>query len=1244
MSTKVWRFLISLCLLLCFSNAWATLPKMEGRFVELQNTYVSRVWTQINFQQIYDEPPAVFMLSTNQGGNPAIVRIRNITTSGFEALPLEPSGEDGEHVTMGAHYLAIEYGVHEFPDGTIVEVGSAFLTDLQYGAKSPFIGTVSKSYDSLSFQHSFSVRPNFFHSLQTLESLDSNPPYEALIPFFTIAVESGSLSATGVNVALEASQTEKGTINEEKMAYLAVEPGTGRVFSDDDGNIVEWESFFTGFNVVGWDDECVTFSFTNEYTAEPLVMASNNSRDGNDGGWLRSCELTSTYLGLVVDEDRSVDRERSHGKEEASILAMRGNFIVREQVVQCDDLFPGALATYNNSNIQLFGGVTITDENARLLTTESLTLTGMGIQCNGQTCVATGSNAITEEEAASLPRVDNDGSSSYPLSSSLAGDYFLDRNAVAMNNRTFEVTAPTRIFIKNSSTATSKAEFSIINSIFNVQSGAYLSVYVDGNVTLGSNINLPIMLFATGNIAIGEQVNLMGSITAGGQITANANSTFTALPVPNNIPGICGIDTPSILDHYRLTLSDGNGLTCAPKEITLTACGNDNCDLFYDQPTTLDLSPDETVEQSWVTGETVSFTGTTEVLFAKNSVGSVNLGYNTASPSAPIRCYISGVNVGLNGCTVTFTDSGFIFKNLTAGNTTIPMQLSAKPSDEGFNASQIAIQAVETNTTTGVCEGVFEQGQSVAINLSYNCSNTSTCSDSLLVSNGGNTHALTQAQQSFPLVFDEDSQAALVLNYPDAGQISLLANAELVLDSNTGLSTSLSGASNQFLVKPFAVALNISDSNAFASTSSDSLFRLTDQNFNVQMNAVQWVRGQDTDNNGEPDDLTQVNNNTIAKHFYGERPMLTASLRLPAGGVQGSLNEQTVVNFTDSGAAYSQSTSSYSYDQVGIIDLNFNLSDNDYLGGGDIYGQLNHVGRFAPAQFNISSVTAEPVCTVAGSRLTYLDQPFELGYVVQAENSAGQRMQNYIDGFAKSVVATNIENSEAGNYQSASALKPRLLNLDTVTWESGALAGQYIVSEDDLIFARTSSPDGPFEYTHLLASLSGLEGAALVNANELANSGSSCTTDCDSVRLTNLPIQFRYGRRVIDNNSGSDLNELLLPMSVEYYDGTQFVLNNEDNCTEFDKNNLTQLSPSSPVSVLQYSGSGAGSFENGSYPVNNGIYAQPNGIGIFKYEYETESWLQYDWQGDNSQLNPQGELQFGQFRGNDRVIYWREGL
>jgi len=422
------------CLLLC-NYAYAVPPKIEGRYIELQNTYTSPIWTKINFQQQYITPPAVFMLSTNQGGNPAIIRIRNITTTGFEALPLEPSGEDGGHISMGAHYLAVEYGVHVFPDGTVMEVGSTDLQlELQYGSKSGFSPLTPKGYKSLVFAEPFTQRPNFFHSLQTLNSIDSNPPSQALIPFLTIAVESGSLSTSGVNVALEASETALGIIKNETIAYMAVEPGSNRTFSDDNGIEVSWETFFTGFEVDGWSNGCNYFSFTNDFSVAPLVVASKNSRLEDDGGWLRSCNLRTDRLGLVVDEDRDGDNERNHVKEEASILAMTSTFVFNGDILDCDTLFPGAISTYNNGEVQLVQGVEITDGNAQFVTTTNLISTALTNPplCNGQGCVASGYNSLEANQAAQVPTVTNDGSSTGPIPTSLAGDYFYDELQLSM--------------------------------------------------------------------------------------------------------------------------------------------------------------------------------------------------------------------------------------------------------------------------------------------------------------------------------------------------------------------------------------------------------------------------------------------------------------------------------------------------------------------------------------------------------------------------------------------------------------------------------------------------------------------------------------------------------------------------------------------------------------------------------------------------------------------------------------------
>ncbi|MBQ4832661.1 agglutinin biogenesis protein MshQ [Pseudoalteromonas sp. MMG010] len=1230
----------------------AVVPKIEGRYIELQDTYTSPIWTKINFQQQYITPPAVFMLSTNQGGNPAIVKVRNVTTTSFEALPLEPSGEDGAHITMGAHYLAVEYGVHEFPDGTIMEVGKTALdaTALQYGDKSGF-SPLPKGYKNISFTHTFSQRPNFFHGLQTLNNINSNPPLEALVPFFTVAVQSGSLTTQQVNIALEASETIRGDIlADETVAYLVVEPGFNRSFIDDNGVEVIWESFFTDFKVDGWNDGCNYFYFNNDYDVAPLVVASKNSREDSDGGWLRSCNLRTDRLGIVVDEDRSSDNERNHKTfEEASILAMTSTFVSNGDILSCDTLFPGAIATYDNGEIFLVDGVQITDNNGPLLTTTTLQVPPFGAnpQCNGQGCLANGDNALDESQASQVPTVTNDGSSQGAVPASLAGDYFYNEIVLNMLEPEYVVTEPTRIFLKNTQTLLG-GNSTNLGSYLNIgqtnivlQEGAYLAIYVDGDVAIAANANIASFIVATGEVRIAKEVTYTGSITSGSQIITEGSSRFTASEVPDYIPGFCGIYIPTTLDHYRITLSDNKGLTCQAKEMTLTACSNDACSLVYDEPASLDLSPDNNGKQQWVSGENITFTGSTELAFAKRTTGTVALGYNSADPSAPMRCYIGGVDVGLSNCKVVFSDAGFIFKNDTDNNTTIATQLSGKPSDTGFNAASLAIQAVKTNTTTGACEAAFPVGLEVPLQLAYSCGASSSCSEPVTLSNNGTNYSIEQAYKTVNLQFDADSKAPIVLQYPDAGQLSLNVSATIVLDPVSNLSVAMTGSSNEYVVKPFGLSMEIG-SNGVADDANGSLFKLTGEPFDLTLHAVQWSAGQDNDSNGYPDDYSQIHSNLIAQHFINEYPQVTPSLNTPAAGALGQLTPEYVAPFGDTGIQ-SESISKYHYDNVGIIDLTASLQDGDYLGAGDVRGELKNVGRFAPSQFQLHGIQAQGSCTEYGSNLTYLDQPFELGFTVQALNHKNQLMSNYNQGFAKSLVNIYAENSQVGNYVSGDEFSSRLINLGSQNW-GDVNNGEYYVQQSNVQLTRLAidQPDGPFNMVNLMATLTNIEGATLLGANDLPNSEVSCVNNCDSVRLNSVPITFRFGRLVLGNNTGSDLDNLQVPMQAQYWDGTGFVRNSEDYCTSFEHTKVAQISPNSPILNYQYGTGSSGILEAGGYPVDNAIYAIGNGAGEYILQYDTDNWLHWDWLGDGTHIDPRAVLQFGQFRGNDRVIYWRE--
>lgn len=56
------------------------------------------------------------------------------------------------------------------------------------------------------------------------------------------------------------------------------------------------------------------------FDAPPILVANKNSRDGNNGGWLRRCDVTKNKVYFVVEEDMDRDKERGHVKEDVGFF------------------------------------------------------------------------------------------------------------------------------------------------------------------------------------------------------------------------------------------------------------------------------------------------------------------------------------------------------------------------------------------------------------------------------------------------------------------------------------------------------------------------------------------------------------------------------------------------------------------------------------------------------------------------------------------------------------------------------------------------------------------------------------------------------------------------------------------------------------------------------------------------------------------------------------------------------------
>lgn len=186
----------------------------------------------------------------------------------------------------------------------------------------------------------------------------------------------------------------------------------------------------------------------------------------------------------------------------------------------------------------------------------------------------------------------------------------------------------------------------------------------------------------------------------------------------------------------------------------------------------------------------------------------------------------------------------------------------------------------------------------------------------------------------------------------------------------------------------------------------------------------------------------------------------------------------------------------------------------------------DYFGRFIPDHFVITPGTLTPGCSGA---FTYFAQDgFTTDFTLTAQNAANATTQNYQGSFARLGLTTyanhvfsTADPLPAGSVLASGATAP------TGGWS----AGQATVSAKHQV-SRPTAPAG--------------ETAVSVLSKPVDPDGVTTAT-ATAVSASSTPL--RYGRLQITNAYGSELLDLPIPVSVQYYTGTAWTLNASDSCT-----------------------------------------------------------------------------------------------
>lgn len=244
-----------------------------------------------------------------------------------------------------------------------------------------------------------------------------------------------------------------------------------------------------------------------------------------------------------------------------------------------------------------------------------------------------------------------------------------------------------------------------------------------------------------------------------------------------------------------------------------------------------------------------------------------------------------------------------------------------------------------------------------------------------------------------------------------------------------------------------------------------------------------------------------------------------------------------------------------------------------------VCGAPTTVGRFVPDHFvvspnNVPQFKTFNISTCTARSFTYVGQPFGFAtapqVLVTAKNASNTITANYSASLWKLAASSGTQDcttspdictltsgsvTQTYTYTTVPVATPNwsgaqvVLSMPTLTSNNNGTGTLTSASGDLLAFKRNAStPIAPFAASIALAS-------NVMDGSEAGNCGLAV---CDITVLTAAtfsPIAFdagntfRYGRLVLSNAYGSELLNLPVPLSAQYWTGTFYATNTADSCS-----------------------------------------------------------------------------------------------
>ena len=354
--------------------------------------------------------------------------------------------------------------------------------------------------------------------------------------------------------------------------------------------------------------------------------------------------------------------------------------------------------------------------------------------------------------------------------------------------------------------------------------------------------------------------------------------------------------------------------------------------------------------------------------------------------------------------------------------------------------------------------------------------------------------------------------------------------------------------------------------------------------------------------------------------------------------VSGNPANPTLVNLI-----FSNGVSSFTaaYADAGIIALSALDKSNNITGNS---GYIKTIPDHFTASINTPSFNTG--CNKGG--FTYLNQAITYNVApiitVTAKSAQNATTPNYQGAFWR-LAANNIKATYSSNSTTATFNSIAAQTAITVTSKGNGVGTITLGDGGGLRFNKINGTDIKNFTAQISISVTIVDSDGVMNKPNPLLIGSIIGSN--GIAFTGGK-EMRQGRIALGNNFGSELLPLVIPVTVQYFNGTDYITNTNDSCTSITNPAYVSLSPS--PSTLSTSATWS-NFASGTASIslkapqitgNTDVKIILSNLGA------NMPYLQHNWpQGSNSGTfidDPVAKANFGIYHGSDKIIYTQEML